>query len=244
MAQRCTNSDSESVVETARVLGRRRRHYLEWCLDDVKASELKEGKRKASPKYGFASYDRYALVSRSGSRYTLATHHRSGYTQNATRKFIRSQPLSDAAADVVAPTAGKKETHPAFLLILFFSAAPRPGVRVPRKMRAESRITCGSIPARRSIIRRGEARIHCFLARTGRCTCAFEIVVLNVFHTIQINDVLPSRTPRDVSRLIRRWKRALCMSRARFCRVISVHLRMWPNVCNNFPVFCRILSNF
>lgn len=72
--------------------GGRRLHYLEWCLDDVKASELKEGKRKASPKCGFASYDRYATVSRSGSRYTLATHHRSaGYTQNASRKFIRSQ---------------------------------------------------------------------------------------------------------------------------------------------------------
>jgi len=116
-AQRCTNSWSESAIETA-VRGRSRRHYLEWCLDDVKALELKEGKRKASPKCGFASYDRYALVSRSGSQYTLATHHHSGYTQNETRKFIRSQPVSDAIVITIAPTAGK--THPAFRSQSFF----------------------------------------------------------------------------------------------------------------------------
>lgn len=109
-----------------RILGRR--HYLEWCLDDVKASELKEGKRKASPKCGFASYDRYALVSRSGSRYTLATHHRSGYTQNATRKFIRSQPLSDAAAE---PLSG--ETRPVLLLIPFSPGPPRLRESEPRE---------------------------------------------------------------------------------------------------------------
>lgn len=104
------------MIAQTRVLGRRRRHYLEWCLDDVKASELKEGKRKASPKCGFASYDRYAAVSRSGSRYTLATHHRSECTQNVFCKFIRSQPLS-----VVAPTANKMSFFSSFF---FFSHIP------------------------------------------------------------------------------------------------------------------------
>jgi len=66
---------------------RGRLHYLEWCLDDVKASELKEGKRKASPKCGFASYDRYATVSRSGSRYTLATRRR-------TRDTLKTRPAN------------------------------------------------------------------------------------------------------------------------------------------------------
>lgn len=42
------------VVHRRRRHSRRRPHYLEWCLDDVKASELKEGKRKASPECGFA----------------------------------------------------------------------------------------------------------------------------------------------------------------------------------------------
>lgn len=108
-----------------RVLGRRRQHYLEWCLDDVKASELKEGKRKASPKCGFASYDRYASVSRSGSRYTLATHHRSGYTQNATRKFIRSQPRRATPLSPSRQSPG--ETHlPSYLRTLFFYAPSRP----------------------------------------------------------------------------------------------------------------------
>lgn len=37
----------------------------------------------------------------------------------------------------------------------------------------------------------------------GRCTCAFEIAVLNVSHAIEINDVLPSR---GHSRQICRWK--------------------------------------
>lgn len=63
------------------------------CLDDVKGWELKEGKRKACPKCGFASYDRYAPLSRSGSRYILATHRYSGiHAQNASRKFIWNQP--------------------------------------------------------------------------------------------------------------------------------------------------------
>jgi len=132
----CKQRVRENIAGTEDARGRL--HYLEWCLDDVKASELKEGKRKASPKCGFASYDRYATVSRSGSRYTLATRRCTGHTQNASRKFIRSQPPPLSPS----PSPAKRKTRSIFFPALFTSGSvgtreSRRGARNRGRTRAE-----------------------------------------------------------------------------------------------------------
>jgi len=66
----------------------------------------------------------------------------------------------------------------------------------------------------------------------GRCTCAFEITVLNVSHAIEINDVLPSRGIRY--RYVGGKKRAL--------RVYGAYIRggfyfaLFPRVCDRICV--------
>ena len=89
----------------------------------LKARPLKEGKKKASPKCGFASYDRYAPLSRSGSRYILATHRYSGiHARNASRKFIRSQP-STFLFPCVSVKRCKSLLLPLLLLLLLSSSS-------------------------------------------------------------------------------------------------------------------------
>lgn len=98
----------------------------------LKAREFKgrekEGKRKASPECGFASRDRYSAVSRSGSRYMLATHRHSGAdirARNASRKFIRSRlpspasPAAFAAEEELAASSSSRLTFLPFSLLCF-----------------------------------------------------------------------------------------------------------------------------
>lgn len=197
----------------------------EWCLDDVKGWELKEGKRKARPKCGFASYDRYAPLSRSGSRYILATHRYSGiHAQNASRKFIWNQPSG------AFPLFSHRECPSRPMVSLSSFPFPSPLLFFPLFCFTNSDVYRGKSRGRtglnqrvfgtRKAVSRAEKKkrfllldestskivyvCRClslyglaFIRISTRCEISNRNCILNVSHAIEINDVLSRACSRD-----------------------------------------------